>query len=109
MKYVLLIYDPPGGNVDPTMLAQHAAFAENAGRRGLLVDGAELSAPSVATTITRVAGETIITDGPFVETKEHLGGFYIINSADLDAALDVARLVPLPDGGAVEVRPLVER
>jgi hypothetical protein len=109
MKYVLLIYDPGEGEPDPTMLGQHAAFAENIGRRGLLVDGAQLSDPSVTTTIQKSNAEMLITDGPYTETKEHLGGFYIIDCTDLDAALEVARLVPLPEGGAVEVRPLIER
>lgn len=109
MKYVLLIYSPSEGAADPDMLEKHRAFAENIGRRGLLVDGAELSDSSVTTTIRTQGSDLLITDGPYIETKEHLGGFYIVECTDLDQAIEVARLVPVRQGGAVEVRPLVER
>lgn len=109
MKYVLLIYPPAEGAPDPDMLMKHRAFAENIGRRGLLVDGAQLSDPAVTTTIRTRGTEMVITDGPYTETKEHLGGFYIVECTDLDQAIEVARLVPVTRDGAVEVRPLIER
>jgi hypothetical protein len=109
MKYVLLIYVPADPSPDPDMLVKHRVFAENVGRRGLLVDGAELSDPSVTTTIRMSGTEMLITDGPYTETKEHLGGFYIVECRDLDQAIEVARLVPVARDGAVEVRPLLER
>jgi hypothetical protein len=109
MKYVLLIYEPADAPVDTDMLIKHRAFAENAGRRGLLVDGAELAEASVTTTLRANGSEFLLTDGPYTETKEHLGGFYIIECTDLDQAIEVARLVPLVPNGAVELRPILER
>ena len=109
MKYILLIYAPAEGEPDPEMLMKHQAFVENIGRRGLLIDGAELSDSSVTTTIRMRDNELLITDGPYAETKEHLGGFYIVECTDLDQVIDVARLAPVVKDGAVEVRPLVER
>lgn len=109
MKYILLIYSQAGGDPDPAMRGRHATFAQEVGRRGLLVDGYELDDPAVATTIRPSGEDLLITDGPYSETKEHLAGFYLIDCADLDVALEVARGVPLAAGGTVEVRPVLER
>jgi hypothetical protein len=109
LRYLMLIYSPVDAEPDPTMLDRHAEFAEEAGRRGRLVDGAELTDVSSATTVRSQNGESIITDGPHAETKEHLGGYYVVDCDDLDEALDVARRIPLGAGGSVEVRPIVER
>ena len=108
MKYLLLINTPADAPAEPDMLDRHMAFAEAAGRRGQLVDGAELADVSTATTLRRHGAETMVTDGPHAETKEHLGGYYLVDCADLDEAISVAREVPLNDGGSVEIRPLVE-
>lgn len=105
---MLLIIAPADAVPDPEMLERHRVFAEEVGRRGRLVDGAELADPTTATTLRRHGGELLITDGPHAESKEHLGGFYVIDCNDLDEALEVARIVPLVDGGSVEVRPFVE-
>jgi hypothetical protein len=65
---------------------------------------------STATTVRVENGETLLTDGPFVEAKEHLGGYLLVDVGDLDAALEIAERIPAARmGGAVEVRPLVER
>ena len=109
MKYMLLIHAPADGEADPEMLSRHQAFAEATGRRGKLVAAGELSDAADATTVRRVNNQTIVTDGLHAETKEHLGGYYIIECSDLDEALTVASDVPLVDGGSVEIRPLVER
>ena len=108
MRYMLLIHAPADITPDPEMLEKHRAFAEAVGRRGRLVDGGELAHPTTATTIRRRGPELLVTDGPHAESKEHLGGYYVIQSDDLDEALEVARLVPVPDGGSVEVRPIVQ-
>jgi hypothetical protein len=72
--------------------------------------GAQLQPGATATTVRVEDGETLLTDGPYAETKEVLGGFYLIDVNDLDAALDFASRVPAARmGGLVEVRPLVER
>ena len=75
-----------------------------------VTDGAQLQDPGTATTVRVEDGETLITDGPFVETKEVLGGYYLFEADDLDAAIELAARIPAARmGGAIEVRPLVER
>ena len=109
MKYILLINVPADAPAEPEMLQRHMAFAEAAASRGKLVGGDQLSDVATATTLRRRASETIVTDGPHAETKEFLGGYYIIDCADLDEAIEIGRGVPLSDGGSVEIRPIVER
>ncbi len=110
MKYLLLIRTPDDAQGDrDEMLRRHQAFGESVGRRGKLVDGAELADITTATTLRRQGPDTIVTDGPHVETKEHLGGYYLIDCADLDEAIEIGREVPLHDGASLEIRPLVER
>jgi hypothetical protein len=109
MKYILLIRTPPDAQGDrDDMLRRHMAFAEATGGRGKLVDGAELADVSTATTLRRQGADTIVTDGPHAETKEVLGGYYLIDCADLDEAIEIGRDVPLFDGATLEIRPLVE-
>ncbi len=73
-------------------------------------DGAQLQPTSTATTVRVQDGSTLTTDGPFPETKEALGGYYLLEAADLDAAIELAARIPAARlGGAIEVRPLVER
>lgn len=72
--------------------------------------GAQLQPPSTATTVRVQDGRTLTTDGPFAETKEALGGYYLLEASDLDAAIELAARIPAARlGGAIEVRPLVER
>jgi hypothetical protein len=108
MKYMLLIHAPAGGAPDPEMVNRHQAFAEAAGRRGKLVDGAELADVALATTLRRNNGQNMVTDGPHAETKEHLAGYYVVDCNDLDEAIEVASTVPIVEGGSLEIRPLVE-
>jgi hypothetical protein len=109
VKYILLINVPADAPAEPEMIQRHMAFAEAAASRGKLVGGDQLSDVATATTLRRRAAETIVTDGPHAETKEYLAGYYIIDAADLDEAIELARGVPLNDGGSVEIRPIVER
>ena len=75
-----------------------------------VVGGEQLQPVETATTVRVQNGETLLTDGPFVDAKEHVGGFILVEVDDLDAALELAARVPAARmGGAVEVRPLVER
>ena len=75
-----------------------------------VVGGGQLQPVECATTVRVENGETLLTDGPFIDAKEHLGGYLVIELDDLDAALELAARVPAARmGGAVEVRPLVER
>ena len=106
MTYMLLIYTPDETRSNPEITAEYMAIAELPGTVG----GAELQPAATATTVRVENGGTVTTDGPFAETKEVLGGFYLFEADGLDAALDVAARVPAARlGGAVEVRPLVER
>lgn len=81
------------------------AFRDRLGaaRRG----GAGLKATSTATTVRKAGGSYTVHDGPFAEAKEQLGGFYLIEAPDLDAAIALARQVPLLRDGAIEIRPLI--
>ncbi len=80
------------------------------GRSPEVIGGEQLQPVETATTVRVENGETLLTDGPFVDAKEHLGGFCLVEADDLDAALEIAARIPAARmGGAVEVRPLVER
>ena len=112
MKYALLIYsnEPDWDNLSDDEKAaiyrEYFAVSETAGVTG----GAELQPAAMATTVRVENGRTLTTDGPFVETKEMLGGFFLFEADDLDAALELAARIPAASrGGAVEVRPVVER
>lgn len=111
MKYALLIYEDEnayGGHDSPAMQAvigKHMTFASDAG--AAITGGAGLRGTAAATTVRTEAGGQTLHDGPFAETKEQLGGFYLVDAPDLDAALAIARAVPLHGHGAVEVRPLL--
>ncbi|MFD2420635.1 YciI family protein [Amycolatopsis pigmentata] len=110
MRYLLLIYncDRPEPD-DPRFaeaLAAVNAFAEECRRRNAFVAGHPLRPESTATTVAVRDGRTLITDGPFAETHEHLGGFYLLDCRDLDEALELAAMCPMAADGTVEVRPV---
>ena len=108
MKYALLIFPKPGSH---EALGPDEYGPVNAEYLAMRADprclgGAHLQPAETATT---VRGEGLVTDGPFADTKEVLGGYYVLDAADLDEALEFAQRVPAVRlGGAVEVRPLVE-
>lgn len=112
MKYALLIYDVPGQMAsldDETRTAVYGEYAA-VGRTPGVVGGEELHPVHTATTVRVQDGETLTTDGPFADTKEFLGGFYLLEADDLDAAIEVAARIPAARmGGSIEVRPVVER
>jgi hypothetical protein len=108
MKYALLIYSPAGEvlGLDPELTAEYMALTEDPRCLG----GGQLQPVETATTIRVRGGEALATDGPFADTKEVFGGYYIFDVDDLDAATELAARVPMArQGGSVEVRPLVER
>ena len=113
MRYLCLIYSDekgpeiPGVNDWDTMMKTHGEFGAEAGAAGVILGGEALQATSTATTIRDKKGEQVITDGPFAETKEQLGGYYMIQADNLDDALKWAAKIPHP-GGCIEVRPVVE-
>jgi hypothetical protein len=91
------------------VMAAHGAFAQGAG--SALLGGNELAASSTATTLrANGSGKPTVTDGPFAETKEALGGYYLLQAPDLDAAIALASGIPelAQAGGAVEIRPVPE-
>jgi hypothetical protein len=109
-EYLILIYEDENGyaNASPDVFQQvmeaHTRFAQQVEQRGgKIVSGNALQPTSTATSIR---GD-VVTDGPFAETKEALGGYYLIEAPDLDHALDIAKLCPARFGG-VEVRPIMD-
>ena len=109
MKFLALIYGTEGAeDVDmPTLFAQYEAFSEEAGAAGVVVSGEPLEPVSTASSVRVRNGKSNIMDGPFAETKEQLGGFYIFECKDLDEALSWAAKIPSARYGTVEVRPLM--
>ena len=114
MKYALLIYTDETAGTDMTEeeigaeVAAYGAFAGAASQRVDLQSGEALH-PSANTTSVKVRdGQTLTTDGPFAETKEQLGGFYVIDAKDLDEAIEIAAMIPGALYGTVEVRPIVD-
>ncbi len=110
MKYALLIYSDPTVEGTPEEMAkimeEYFKFTESITARGINLGGEALAGVDTATTVQVRDGKTLTTDGPFAETKEVLGGFYLIEAADLDEAVAVAAELPGSWHGSVEVRPL---
>ena len=114
MEYLLMICDEetqqtgPGDPGFEEIMAGYNAFTEMVEKLGLLRGSARLLPTSSATTVRVRDGKTLTTDGPFAETKEVLAGFFLIECADLDEALDWAKRIPSARIGSVEVRPIWE-
>ena len=111
MKYAMLIYPKPGSHEGLGEEAATALTAEYLALRddSRCVGGAHLQPGETATTVRHGGAENLITDGPFADAKEVLGGYFVFEASDLDAALDFAQRIPAVRlGGAVEVRPLVD-
>src|SRR3954463_10696792 len=111
MKYALLIYPKPGSHEElgedesKSVSAEYCAFREDPRCLG----GAPRQPVETATTVRSGGGKNLITDGPYADAKEVLGGYYVFDASNLDEALEVAQRIPAVRlGGAVEVRPLVE-
>jgi hypothetical protein len=114
MRYALLIcadetavaaYSPEEGQ---DMLAEYMKFGEEMGKRGVLQGGERLRPTTDATTVQVRDGEVLTSDGPFAETKEQIGGFYLVDCRDLDEAIEVASKIPGARLGTIEVRPVWE-
>lgn len=112
MQYMLLIYEDEAAFAEPstmqTAVAAHMRLAAEMREKGVWLAGAGLCPTETATTVRRTGDARTVHDGPFPETREHLGGFYMIEVSDLDAALTWARRVPVTDGGGIEIRPLID-
>jgi hypothetical protein len=112
MKYVLLIHSDDEQWEARSEQEQQAIYGEYMAISDLpgIYGGAQLQPVTSATTVRVADGRTLTTDGPFAETKEALGGFYLFEADNLDDAIEVASRIPAARfGGAVEVRPIVER
>ena len=113
MQYMLLIYGDEAEvarRSEPdarAITAEYMAFTGDIRDSGNLVDGARLQTTVSATSVRVRDGETLVTDGPFAETKEQLGGFYLVDAPDLDAAIDMASKIPAARFGCIEVRPIM--
>jgi len=112
MKYMLLIHSPEAfyksaskADIEQSMAA-YMAYTEAMKKAGVMLAGDRLQPVATATTVRVTNGKTAVLDGPYAETKEQLGGYYIIDVPDLDAALSWAARCPGASHGAIEVRPV---
>ncbi len=113
MRYLLLIYetermDDPSQEAQAADLQRYAAFTQETRRRDAFQAGEALEPVSTATTVRIRDGRTVVTDGPFAETKEFLGGFYLLDCRDLDEAIELAKMIPAVERGSIEIRPIWE-
>lgn len=114
MKYMLLIYAEPGAESALSeaemgeMMGDYFAFTQRIVESGEMIAGEPLQGIETATTVTVRDGRNIVTDGPFAETKEVLGGFYMVDVDTLERAQELAAEIPTAKWGRTEVRPLME-
>jgi hypothetical protein len=114
MKYVLLIYDDQdvwaamSEEESNATHAEYMAYSQELAKAGAMVGGDALQSTATATTVRVRDGQTLSTDGPFAETKEQLGGYYLIDVEHLDEALAWAAKIPSARFGSIEVRPLAD-
>jgi hypothetical protein len=112
MQYLLLIYEnvAEGAARDAAamsaMMSEYGAFTQSIVQSGNFKAGDALQKTSTATTVRVRGGKTLTTDGPFAETREQLGGYYLIEAKDLDEAIGIAERVPSAKTGSIEVRPI---
>jgi hypothetical protein len=114
VEYVLLIYDdeqqwasmPP--EESGAVIREYGAYSNMLRERGAYLRGDALQPTATATTVQVREGETLTSDGPFAETKEQLGGLYVIQAKDLDEAIELAAKIPSARYGRIEVRPVME-
>lgn len=115
MQYMVLIYDDERRWVDAPeavvrqTLAAYGAYAERLAQAGVLRGGSELAPTTSATTLRVRGGKVLATDGPFAETREQLGGYYLIEAKDLDEAVKIAARIPDAKiaNGCIEIRPVM--
>ena len=114
MKYALLIYSTerdnprPGTDEFDTELVSYAAFTDAIDTEGISLGGKALNSIATATSVRVRGSEVLVTDGPFAETKEQLGGFYLVECDDLDEAIAAAARIPSAVRGTIEIRPILD-
>jgi len=114
MRYLLLIYQNEAAHAQLSQEQLGAeyegynAFGTEVQKRGVFQSGEALMPTNTATTVRVRDGKTLTTDGPFAETKEQLGGYYLLNCRDLDEAIEFAAKIPAVTDGSIEIRPIME-
>ena len=106
MQYIALIYNPETGESDPEIFQAYGKFTKEMISKGYFKGGDALQASTTATCVSVRNGKTEIKDGPFSETKEQLGGYYILECDNLDTAIECAAKIPGAMTGMIEVRPI---
>jgi hypothetical protein len=115
MQYLLLIYHSEQGFEKTTesdraaVYQEYGQLREELSAKGKFVGGNQLAATTMATTVRVRDGKRVVTDGPFAETKEQLGGYFLVNATDLDEAIAMAARIPSARNGTIEVRPIAVR
>jgi hypothetical protein len=113
MQYLLLIYGNESqwikqdGSDRDKVLKEYSEFTQSIAKSGHLKGANELDTTSKATTVRVRDGKRLVTDGPFAETKERLGGYYLVEAKDLDEAIGMAARIPSARMGSIEVRPII--
>ncbi len=113
MKYMILIYSDESGDANATpqdleqMMTAYNAYTDDLAKSGVMVDGDALHPTSAATTVRVRDGKRLTTHGPFAETHEQLGGYYILDCKNLDEAIEWAARCPGAQRGSIEVRPVM--
>jgi hypothetical protein len=114
MKYLLLIYENEADWAKKSeaeqgaIFGEYSAFSDDLRKGGQYLHGEPLQPTATASTVRVRNGKTMVTDGPFAETREQLGGFYLVDVPDLDQALALAARIPTARDGSVEVRPVLD-
>ena len=110
LRYMCLIYanENSAENQSPSLGQEYGTFSQEVAQKKVMLAGDPLQSVGTATTVRVRNGKATTTDGPFAETKEQLGGYYILDCKDLDEALAYAAKIPSADGGSIEVRPVWE-
>ncbi len=112
MKYILLIHDEEKNFATMSqadmgkLMAEYQAYSQSLKDAGQYVAGRQLQPTRTATSVRVRDGKRLVTDGPFAETREQLGGYYVVEAKDLDEAIALAARVPSARAGTIEVRPL---
>lgn len=109
MKYMFLLYNQESEALaSPEAMMEWGQFEGYLAQRGGKIGGSALQPTATATTVSVRNGETLVTDGPFADTKEQLGGYYVLECADLDDAIAIAARIPWAPSGHIEVRPILD-
>jgi len=112
MKYLLLVYQEEG-LLSPEQMQQcyekSTQLTTELDKKGQFYGASPLQSVSLATSVRVREGRRLVTDGPFAETREQLGGYFLVEAADLDEAIEIAARIPGANHGTVEIRPVVER